>query len=138
MRPEVLVLATVAGLVIAGLLVLRGYPLLLRLIRRDDSLDTFKEHFSTQGCPVGFLEAAYAHFQGLVGVRDFPVRPTDRVGPIYGLADEDLVETLAELHKLAWSDETLPAHVPQIDTVEDAIMFTMASGSKHIELAGGS
>ena len=91
-------------------------------------METFKPHFSGKPYPSSFLDAAYAYFQRLSTVRAFPVLPSDNLATVYGLADEDLLETLAELRKLAWGESSLPSELPPIETVADAITFAMKSG----------
>lgn len=121
----------IGAVIVGGLAIIfigiQMYPAVLRTLRRDDTLETFKAHFEGRRYPGPFIEAAYRHFQQLAGVRGFPVRPSDKLSTVYGLADDDLFDTLAELCKLAWDDSCLPSQLPPIDTVEDAIEFALTS-----------
>jgi hypothetical protein len=124
----VIVLVSIALLIIAFMF-MKLHGVLLRGRRRGDNAETFKAYFTERAYPPMFLDSTYKHFQQLAAVRDFPVHPTDKLGTVYGLAEDDLLETLAELRRLACGDPTLPDELPAIETVEDAVRYVMSLGS---------
>lgn len=69
------------------------------------------------------LLAVYQHFQAAAEIPDFPVLPSDDLGDLYGIVDEDVVEEVKELFgKCGVPWPPAERYIPVI-TVGDAAHF---------------
>jgi hypothetical protein len=104
-------LGAAAGTAFSGLFVYRtlsSHALQRRLKRERQGYgeEDFVRELTEEGIPKELATKIYAHFQSLLGVRDFPVQPSDSLRDLYGIdrfGGPELSETLEELcRSRAW------------------------------------
>jgi hypothetical protein len=96
--------------------------------RAGETFDDFRAEFAGREIPEDVLSAVYSKLQNWCSdsVDAFPVRASDLIGDIYGIAGEDLDDLVSEL--MAECGKTLPdqGKVDQmlpINTVRDLVVF---------------
>ena len=79
--------------------------------REGENFDTFRSSFDADEVPQDVLLAVYAKFQEWCSgaVAEFPVRGTDHILAVYGMADEDLDDAIVEV--IAMTGRRLPPEV---------------------------
>lgn len=95
------------------------------LTRLKYDLETFINHFSEQGISENLSNNVYHYLQKIMNRSDFRPMPTDDLHRIYGLAEEDLEETVVELAQECGCSLPTSENVSgmPIDTVEHLVQL---------------
>ena len=119
-----LIVSGVIGVFLAINLYLRFRVREIANSRRGKGFDDFATYFSALGIPRVKLFQVYLYFQDIQPVKNFPVFPTDDLYKVYGLADDDLDETVVDLAE-QWG-AVLPARLDGLGpvcSVEDLVLL---------------
>lgn len=101
--------------------------------RSKDKKEDFINHFSKIGISTSLALSVYQYLQDWKYIDKFPVRPTDDIANIYGIADEDLDDLIIEIaqsNHLEIPQNTNYWKTP-INTVEDVIKFVSSFSQKN-------
>ena len=119
------VIAALVGLIafLSIISYIREYA--IRRNRKNDKTEDFFGHFVDMGIPRPLVLSVYTYLQKWTAFDDFPVRPQDDIGKIYGIVGgdhDDLIIEIAEINNLIAPPNSDHWQKP-LDTVEDVIRF---------------
>ena len=80
----------------------------LAVSRGREGLDEFVAELAREGIDSIVAVTVFRFLQDVIGKHDFPVRRQDGLAEVYGLADEDLDDGIAEIFKACGGAAPLP------------------------------
>ena len=96
-------------------------------MREGKKFDDFLEYFSRESIPKTICYQVYSYLQNIdSNFNNFPIYPTDNLGLVYGICDEDLDEMVLELIDLLGYQiptRNILRQMKPVKTVEDLIKF---------------
>lgn len=99
----------------------------LKKRRKGQNIITFIEYFSSEAICESIYIEVYRYLQKHTWFSDFPVHPKDEIATVYGICDEDFVDTIVELAGICKrqlpSEEVENENLIPILTVEDLVKF---------------
>ncbi|MCW5958619.1 MAG: hypothetical protein KIS76_00545 [Pyrinomonadaceae bacterium] len=125
MRVFIYLVLIFLGVFVLGTILLWIKDYIIRRNRKEDKKEDFIKHFVKQGISELLALDVYQYLQNWMSFNDFPVRPLDNLVVIYGIADEDLDDSIIEIAEA--NSYEIPKNTDywekQIVTVEDLIRF---------------
>jgi hypothetical protein len=98
--------------------------------RQGENFTTFMNYFSEEEISENICFQVYRYLQNSdIRFNDFPVHPTDDLGKIYGICEEDLDEAVLEIAKnceCQISNINNNRELNPVRTVEDLVRFLMS------------
>jgi hypothetical protein len=73
---------------------------------------------------VRIAKATYGYLQRIAGVRNFPARPHDHLGDVYGMGQDEVLDMLCVVASMSDCDAVLDERAhdgAEIQTVEDVV-----------------
>ncbi|WP_353928952.1 hypothetical protein WJM97_11490 [Okeanomitos corallinicola TIOX110] len=125
---QVLMVATLSltGFV-AGNFLLSWNQKKLKKERQGENFTTFMTYFSEKEVPENVCFQVYSYLQNSdIKLHDFPIRPTDDLGKVYGICEEDLDEAVLEIARNCGCpilNINNNRELTSVKTVEDLVRF---------------
>jgi hypothetical protein len=80
------------------------------------------DYFLGEEIPENICFQVYTYLQSVdINLQDFPIRPTDDLGTVYGICEEDLDEAVLEIARRCDCPMTNISNMRAIKTVEDLV-----------------
>jgi hypothetical protein len=90
--------------------------------RQGENFTTFMDYFLGEEIPENICFQIYTYLQSVdINLQDFPIRPTDDLGTVYGICEEDLDEAVLEIARRCDCPMTNISNMRAIKTVEDLV-----------------
>lgn len=115
---------------VAGSFLLSWNQKKLKEERQGENFTTFMNYFSEKEISENICFQVYRYLQNSdIKLHDFPVRPTDDLGTVYGICEEDLDEAVLEIARNCGcqiSNINNNRELNPVRTVEDLVRFLIS------------
>ncbi len=112
---------------VAGNFLLSWNQKKLKQERQGENFTTFMNHFSAEEISEDICFQVYSYLQDSdIKFHDFPIHPTDDLGKVYGISEEDIDESVLEIARNCSCQISSINNIREMNsvrTVEDLVRF---------------